>query len=267
MSLLSIDWSAFAELDAMLDEIRIAPRRGGPKPSPDWSGTRLTIGHLHSDWTRDRVQGLGTQDFARLTDPFTDPRRRPRIALFWNGTRIPIAQMDRHLLARAHASVRGRFLRTESGPTLECLFEALDLDFEHPHEVDKREYALPDLEGTITGTSRHVPLSALDSLGDFEFQAFWFNRRRLGGIDSIGDRNQVRDLQGRWSGVLLFRDGFRVLPYGEDDDDWLALDRRALGSSGIPAEQGPVCGSCPHLPLTEPASYRPNQPRGLTCLP
>jgi signal transduction histidine kinase len=32
--------------------------------------------------------------------------------------------------------------------------------------------------------------------------------------------------------VLLFRDGFRVFPYGEDEDDWLALDRKALGRSG-----------------------------------
>jgi signal transduction histidine kinase len=31
---------------------------------------------------------------------------------------------------------------------------------------------------------------------------------------------------------MLFRDGYRVFPYGDDDDDWLALDRRALASSG-----------------------------------
>ena len=40
----------------------------------------------------------------------------------------------------------------------------------------------------------------------------------------------MRELQKRWSGILLYRDGFRVFPYGEDEDDWLALDRRALGS-------------------------------------
>ena len=73
---------------------------------------------------------------------------------------------------------------------------------------------------------------ALDDLGEFEFEIHWFNRQRLGRIDSIGDQKVVRDLQRRWSGILLFRDGFRVLPYGEDDDDWLALDRRALASTG-----------------------------------
>ena len=232
LNLLNIDWSAFDDLDAMLDEIDVVPERGGAKPEPGWSGTRLIIGNLGADWTYDRVKYLGEHHFARLTDPFTDVRHRPRIALFWNGARVPVAHMDRHLLGHAHASVSGQFVCRESGPALKCRFEALDLGFEHPHEVEKRVFALPDLESSITGTSGEVPVSALDSLGDFEFEAYWFNRQRLGAIDSIGNRNQVRELHKRWSGILLFRDGFRVLPYGEDDDDWLGLDRRALASKG-----------------------------------
>ena len=31
---------------------------------------------------------------------------------------------------------------------------------------------------------------------------------------------------------MLFRDGYRVSPYGSDQDDWLGLDRRALASPG-----------------------------------
>lgn len=232
LNLLKIDWSSFDVLDAMLNEIDVVPERGDAKPKVDWSGTRLIIGSLRADWTHDRVKYLGEYDFARLTDPFADSKRRPRIAIFWNGNRIPIAHMDRHLLTHAHASVKGQFTYKESGPVLECCFEALDLGFEHPHEVEKREFSLPDLEGSIGGTSGEVPLSALNSLGSFEIETYWFNRQRLGRIDSIGDQKVVRDLQKRWSGILLFRDGFRVLPYGEDDDDWLALDRRALASTG-----------------------------------
>ncbi len=232
LNLLKIDWSSFDILDAMLDEVDVIPEHGDAKPKADWSGTRLIIGSLRADWTPDRVKYLGEYDFARLTDPFANSKRRPRIAIFWNGNRIPVAHMDRHLLTHAHASVKGQFTYRESRPILECCFEALDLGFEHPHEVEKREFSLPDLEGSIGGTSGEVPLSALDSLGSFEIEAYWFNRQRLGRIDSIGDQKVVRDLQKRWSGILLFRDGFRVLPYGEDDDDWLALDRRALASTG-----------------------------------
>lgn len=267
LNLLKIDWSAFNDLDAMLDDIEILPERGKNKSEPAWSGTRLIIGALGADWTYDRVKYLGEHDFARLTDPFSDARRRPRIAVFWNGTRIPIAHMDHHLLAHAHAAVKGRFAYGESGPALTCRFEALDLGFEHPHEVDKRIFSLYDLEGSITGTSRDIPISALDDLGEFEFEAYWFNRQRLGAIDSIGSRNEVRDLQRRWSGILLFRDGFRVLPYGEDDDDWLALDRRALGSTGYLLNKAQFVGRVTITRLGNPFLIDQTNREGLRVCP
>jgi len=232
MNLLKIDWNLFGDLDAMLDEIPISPERGGSKPGEDWSGTRLVIGAVAADWTHDRVQHLCEHDFARLTDPFTDAKRRPRIAMFWNGDRVSVAHMDRRLLDHAHASVKGRFRYAGGSPVLECRFEAINLGFEHPHEVEDRTFTVPDLEGAISGTSGDVPMTALQDLGAFQFEAYWFNRQRLTRIDSIGDQKVVRDLQKRWSGILLFRDGFRVLPYGEDEDDWLAMDRRALASTG-----------------------------------
>ena len=229
---LEIDWTAFDDLDAMLDEIGIAPTEGGDKPNPRWSGTRISISSLVADWTRERVRRLGEEDFARLTDPFRDPRQRPRIALFWNGMRIPIATMDRVLLRHAHASIRGTFAFEENTPYLECIFTADDVGVEHPPEKEKQRFERDDLDGAISGLSEDIPSSALDTLGPFEFEAFWFNRQLLGRNDTIGDRKVVRELQKRWSGIMLFRDGFRVMPYGEESDDWLELDRRALGSTG-----------------------------------
>lgn len=229
---LEIDWTVFDDLDAMLDEIAVAPTEGGEKPNPGWSGTRIYIGALAADWTRKRVQQLGEEDFARLTDPFRDPRQRPRIALFWNGTRIPVATMDRILLHHAHASISGKFAFEEGTPYLECIFEATDVGLEHPPERERQRYERDDLDGAISGPSEDIPASALDNLGSFEFEAYWFNRQRLGGIDTIGNRKVVLSLQRRWSGIMLFRDGFRVMPYGHESDDWLELDRRALGSTG-----------------------------------
>ena len=267
MNLLDIDWSAFSDLDAMLDEIDVVPTHGGDKPEPDWSGTRLIIGDLGADWTRNRVKDLGEYHIARLTDPFADPRQRPRIALFWNGVRIPVSHMDRHLLEHAHASVKGQFVNGESGPTLECRYEALDLEFEHPHEVEKRVFALPDLESSITGTSGRVPVSTLENLGDLEFEVYWFNRQRLGAIDSIGDRDRVRELQRRWSGILLFRDGYRVLPYGQDEDDWLALDRSALGSTGYQLNKAQFVGRVTISRLGNPNLIDQTNREGLRVCP
>jgi signal transduction histidine kinase len=46
----------------------------------------------------------------------------------------------------------------------------------------------------------------------------------------IGPRMEVRSWLREWSGVSIYRDGFRVWPYGEAHDDWLRLDQRRVNS-------------------------------------
>ena len=48
--------------------------------------------------------------------------------------------------------------------------------------------------------------------------------KRTGVVVAGGD-NQLRKWAGRSSGVRVFMEGFRVLPYGEPTDDWLQLDK------------------------------------------
>jgi signal transduction histidine kinase len=232
MNLLEVNWADFADLDAMLEDIDIGPTKGGPKPSPTWSGTNIVISDLAEDWTDHRVKAMVEDEFARLTDPFLDQKQRPRIVIYWNDERLTIAWMEQKLLRHAHARVTGSYEIIKGMPQLTCDLEALDLGFPHPKETEHTVMTLPDLEGAIIGTSQAIHDAALTSVGPFSFEAHWFNRRRLGGIDGIGEMKTVRELQQKWSGILLFRDGFRVFPYGEDEDDWLALDRRALGRGG-----------------------------------
>lgn len=233
-NLLEIDWSAFANLDAMIEDIDIKPTRGEEKPTAAWSGTNIIISDLAEDWTEQRVKDMVDHEFARLTDPFLDQKGRPRIVIFWNEERLTIPWMESKLLENAHARVSGSYEIVDGRPRLTGLLEALDLGFEHPKEKERFVVSAHDLEGALIGTSQNQNIhdEALLSTGPFKFEAYWFNRRRLGTIDGIGEMKVVRELQQKWSGILLFRDSFRVFPYGEDEDDWLALDRRALGRSG-----------------------------------
>ncbi|OLP76561.1 Sensor histidine kinase YycG [Symbiodinium microadriaticum] len=59
------------------------------------------------------------------------------------------------------------------------------------------------------------------------------NFRRLeNSFSSAGERQALLNLLDQWMGVRLYRDGFRVYPYGAEDDDWLDLDKTALASKG-----------------------------------
>jgi signal transduction histidine kinase len=232
LNCLDIDWSAFAEIDAMLGDIQIKPYQGDVKSDSNWSGTRIIIEKLSEDWNRQRLLEMAEDHFSRLTDPFEDQKNRPRIALFWNDDRISIPWMPPALLENAHAFVDGSYEILDGEPHLNCTIEVRKLGFPHPKETERYNVSLEDLESALLGPNGALPEEALKSIGPFSFKTYWYNRRLLQSIDGIGDLAAVRKMQERWSGILLFRDGFRVFPYGENDDDWLGLDRRALGRSG-----------------------------------
>ena len=233
LNILDIDWRVFDDLNAMIEDITIEPRRGPRKEVDSWHGTKLTIGSLLENWTEKRVRQFADYEFARLTDPFLDPKLRPRIALYWNGDRIAIPWLDPALIESAHASLTGTYSVRRGEPKLELRMVATKLgNFEHPRETDALTLTRPDLEGLLAGTDNQLPESALVRVGDFAFQIYWFNRRYLSKIDAIGNQAAVRALVRKWSSIMLFRDGFRVFPYGEQEDDWLGLDAVALGRTG-----------------------------------
>jgi hypothetical protein len=45
------------------------------------------------------------------------------------------------------------------------------------------------------------------------------------------------------SGVSLYRDGFRILPYGEPDNDWLRLDRRRVNNPTMRLSNNQILGA------------------------
>jgi signal transduction histidine kinase len=232
INVLEIDWRAFSNVDAMLDQISISPTTGGDKPDSQWSGTHIIISDLLEQWTEARVRKMCEDEFALLTDPSEDASRRPRIALFWNGERIGIPFMPANILEAAHARVSAEYTLEDGKPLLVCNLDAIDLGFEHPPVSETVVLDPADLQGAIVGKEGEIEDQALVKLGPFAFEAYWYNRRRLSRTDTTGENKALRDLQEQWSGIRVYRDGFRVFPYGEEEDDWLELDRTALRRSG-----------------------------------
>jgi signal transduction histidine kinase len=234
-----IDWRRFEDLDLEVQDIEIEPTLGVAKPSPKWSGTTIRISGLSGNWSPRRIRDVATAEFAKLSDPFSLGKRRFRIAVFFNGERVEIPRMDNEILAAAHATVKASYKITRGSPILDVY-----MTFKGPERTEDKHlrFGRMDLSVLTDDANEEIPDYALRTVGPFEYEAYWYNRQKLRGIDSIGNLNTVRELQRRWSGIMLFRDGYRVLPYGEDKDDWLGLDRKALASPGYKLNKAQFIG-------------------------
>ena len=234
VNVLDIDWRVFDSLDLMIEDVKIAPKVGPAKDKSNAHGTKLTISGLLEDWTEKRVrEEFADYEFARLSNPFLDPKSRPRIALSWNGERMGIDWLNPVLTTNAHATLVGRYSTAAGEPklVLDMVATRLGGGFEHPRETDTLTLTRVDLESLIQGSDDQIPEEALASVGDFDFAMYWFNRRLLTGMDGM-KQAEIRKLVKKWSSVMLFRDGLRVFPYGDPDDDWLGLDEVGLGRTG-----------------------------------
>lgn len=68
----------------------------------------------------------------------------------------------------------------------------------------------------------------------FKIHYFIYNRPEYyGGKITNQDLNSIQQAAATASGVRLYRNGFRVLPYGEATDDWTKVDRRWSSESGV----------------------------------
>lgn len=246
---LDIDWSVFShESDALIEEFHVAPRRGTPKEHPQESGTRIRICGLASEWTRERLEELARDEFSKLTDPFTETAVFP-IQLRFNGDPVSIPRFNRLLLENAHATVHGGFEQAPGADDAED--GSMRLTGVMRYRDRERVFAL---DGTHLASAAGSTPRGVRSLGPFDVEIYWYNRRILTALEGIGDRQLVSRLVNEWGGgLMVFRDGFRVLPYGGPEDDWLGLDRIALGSPGYKVNRTQLIGRVSISSVSNPA--------------
>ena len=262
-NLLHIDWSAFEDLEKLVEEIAIEPTTGGRKSSPNDQGTTIKISGLNANWSPRRIREIATFELARLSDPFSRQKRRFRIAIYFNGDRVDIPRLDRAILDLAHARFTGRYTVVDGKPRLEGDLWCGDLGKGNAPEERRVRLEGFDLRSITRDADTEVPASALRTVGPFSFELYWYNRRLLRGVDSIGERRRVLALQEQWSGIMLFRNSYRVFPYGDDDDDWLGLDRRALASGGYKLNKAQFIGRVSISRLNNPCLIDQTNREGL----
>lgn len=257
-NLLDIDWGWFShDSDKLIEDIPVEPRRGQEKEERKACGTTIRIAALHAEWSAKKLEEIARKEFSKLTDPFLGKRVYP-ITLWFNDEIVAIRPLSDVIFGQAHATVEARF-EVSPGPRLST-------------RIDYRRYGKTKTiveEGAHLGNAAGVSSpGVLQSLGPFEMRMYWFNRRILTAVEGIGNLREVRELVAQWSGgLMIYRDGFRVYPYGGPDDDWLDLDRKAFASSGFKVNRAQIVGKVDISALGNPRLTDQTNREGLRDCP
>lgn len=265
-NLLEIDWTAFANANGQaVEDIRIEPVIGEEKHWPDESGTTIEISGLQADWDAVRFADVLQGRIARMIDPFEPGLANKLIVARHNGSRILVPSIPQTLLDATHAACHVSF-RMEKGEPV--IVGRVDYKYRHRStQISARGAEVYSLTQTAFkrrakrghAAFRNVPLpkSAFEQLNAFDCDIYWFNRRVIEAVDGLtSSQAETRREISHWSGgPMLYRYGYRILPYGDPDDDWLELDENAFGASGFKLNRQQVIGrvrlDTPHGALSE----------------
>jgi signal transduction histidine kinase len=214
------DWQALDE-GAYLDELTIPWREHHPRYI-EAHGTHLLITRLRDRWSPDRFDKLRV-GLARLLSPAIEEEFSIEITI--NGAHEEISPAVG--LEEAMYSIEGE-VHTDGS----CEIRYSDLNGDE--EVWDRTVVWPEDQDQNCGPFRFV-IGAWD-LDTPPLRHFLKLTGKKLGLREF--RQAMRD----HSGVALYRDGFRVLPYGEPDNDWLRLDRRRVNNPTMRLSNNQILG-------------------------
>lgn len=274
---LDVPWDMFShDSDDDLDKIKLSPVVGKAKGDAKVHGTTVHISRLNADWSFDKFNEVVSGRIARLIDPFEQGWANKILEIRYNGVRSLVPSVPQSLLDYAHAECHVKFFFNKSDPNdlgvdgngVPTIQGIVNYKLRNKSRIVRQRgaeiYSLAQVTLAKRGKRGHaatisLPISgqALQDLGEFSCDVYWFNRRIVEAISDLTDNQRgTREAIRQWAGgPMLYRRGFRILPYGDPDDDWLGLDRDAFGRSGFKLNRQQVIGrvtvSSSHAALSE----------------
>ena len=249
-NMLDIDWQRFShESVDKIEDIKIPPKHGERKERRLDKGTTILICNLRGDWDQSTFKRMVEEQFKRIIDPFPSARQKSGwrdpdqlLRLCFNGTTQGIPELPEWLLEQAHAVVTAHY-DVEGGAA-----PRLRGDIEYKLRGREKQFALDEAQlmsiSDLTADQKvHIGKEIFLELGAFSVEFYWYNRLLLTEVSNVFKRDEVRKAVNSWTGgLMVFRDFFRINPYGNQDDDWLELDKRALSASGYKVNRSQIIG-------------------------
>ncbi|MFT6928398.1 MAG: nitrogen-specific signal transduction histidine kinase [Psychromonas sp.] len=240
------DWSQFEDDELYLDEVLFLTEERKPEDiiedssirklptsnlQEQLTGTLLKMSKLKHTWESKDYKEL-ERGLSRLISPFSPIndfniylKKGEHGHLTLNRIEPPEIIKYPHYMVKGKVGFDGQF---EYVISVEALGESIPKNGHFYRKNIKGEWLIEPLE-SAADLEKNQEYRAIEC-GAFEFELRIWDRDDLGNVEQkigAGIRSIQSDLNAI-AGVNIYRDGFRVLPYGEPNNDWLRLDLRRV---------------------------------------
>lgn len=232
---LEIDWSKYGyKSNCYLDEVD--NKLYDSKKGMEGSFTRLIISDIkeftNDHWDKLEVEKFVSNTVSKYINPFSGLPRNFEIKVWFidrNNKKSPIklGKSEKELLEQAHHEIMGKYSPGKINYQFKVRRDGI--------LVDKGQDEI-----LLDSKIKDIDSSDEGFVGEFNFHFYIFNRRRLGEINGFENTKVIKEILDRYTGgPMIFRDGFRIYPYGDSGDDWLELNKEKYrkGKASIIGEQ------------------------------
>jgi signal transduction histidine kinase len=247
-----IDWNEFDEAK-YLEEVRFKVES---LPPSDHSGTVLKVSCLRDDWSEQRLVGL-YEELRRLVSPipqedatsfriFLDLSRCTPESCGFDGAAIVNADS-----AESTPAYPREIHEVQPFPVLDACDYAVDGIFDE-HGVFSGSMTIRRAGQEAENIRLTVPLLrdegqepcgiVLVKLNIFDREAAAVRKTaEKAGFGTMGVR-EARKLLDSIAGVAIYRQGFRIRPYGDSENDWLTLDAKRVQNPSMKIGRNQIAG-------------------------
>lgn len=211
-----------------LDHLDFDPVSRAPLDFPH--GTRMILRGLKDFWSKERLTELA-DELSLMLSPFADREDfsiEMDTGLRLDGVDGEVATPD-DLLGQATWKVEAEIVPsiTEEGAAGEEVTITMS-SAQHPREYKLGPKAIPWREWMSHGSKEGDPVAQLSRCGPVRFVMHVFVQAKEGGSEDSDQSANIKSFLNANRGVRIYRDGFRVKPYGDPGgtNDWLRLSMR-----------------------------------------
>lgn len=196
------------EKEFYYNKLQVLYNKNGRNKEEHCTGTFLILDSLRDNWTKEDIEKV-IKEFRLLVSPFEE---KSNFSIY-----ITALEYDLHEVKLENNILRQRYAKVEAS------LKTQHMEGEKGSSIFSAKYV--DREGANKEFVEE--LKDVYICGDLQITIYYFLRDKSLKFDGL-KAAEAKEVLDAFCGVKIYRDGFRVRPYGEEGNDWLLLDRSKI---------------------------------------